>query len=73
MNKSILIIKVNTEISIDKLGELKAFFEKEIGNEFKILMVDKDFDFALISDKDKNILLSNIEEIDINNLLSKGD
>jgi formylmethanofuran dehydrogenase subunit E len=31
-------------------------------------LVEDFVDFALISDKDKNILLSNIEEIDINKL-----
>lgn len=72
MDKSILIIKVNIEIQeMDRLVELQKLFEKEIGNEFKILMVDNNFDFAVISNKDKNILLSNIKEIDINDILNK--
>lgn len=70
MNKSILIIKIKKYISDEAISKLKLKFESLLGDDFKIILVEDNFDFALISDKDKNILLSNIEEIDIKDIIN---
>lgn len=69
MKKSILIVKIKNTLSDKDLKTIKNKFEIVLGDEFRIMFVDNNFDFALISDNSKNILLSNIKEIDINKIL----
>jgi hypothetical protein len=73
MDKSILIIKIKNYITDESAAKLKFKFESLLGDNFKIILVEDFVDFALISDKDKNLLLSNIEEIDIKKLLYNDD